>query len=594
MLRALIYLRLVSFRNWTISRLRRLRQPRYLGGAVVGLAYLYFVFYGLGSGPPEENRPGMPGGDGVPGMGLMIDGTNFAGAIGALVLLTIATLMWLVPTRRAALGFSEAEIAFLFPAPVTRRALVHFRLLSSQLRSLIGATVMMLFSNRWTFVGGNALTHAVGWWFVFSALNLHFTGASFTLTRLSDRGVGTWRRRTAVLLLAAAVLGVAYARGPAAPDLAAAEDDLILQDLANWITAIAGTAPLSWVLWPVQALLAPFLAADSRAFLLALSPALLVITVHYLWVVQTAVAFEDASIEQAGERAARLAAWRAGDRRIGRSQERGRRAPFRLHSPGRPELAFLWKNLLSTWPWFTPRVLFISAAVITGIALWLDAQPYWQPLLAAAGAFALVFGGYTLVVGPQFARQDLRIDLPNADILKTYPLTGWQVVLGELLAPTAILSGVLWLALLVVALAFDPTRVGVGWLTPPLRVAAAIALAAIVPALAALQLLVPNAATLLFPGWFHASRGRGGGVEVVGQRMIFFLAQVLAMIAALLPPMLCAGFLLFIGQWLIGPVAAIILTAVVTLAVLLGELWLGLWWLGGRFEKLDLASELRP
>jgi len=30
------------------------------------------------------------------------------------------------------------------------------------------------------------------------------------------------------------------------------------------------------------------------------------------------------------------------------------------------------------------------------------------------------------------------------------------------------------------------------------------------------------------------------------------------------------------------------------LAVLLGELWLGLWFLGGRFEKLDLSSELRP
>ena len=43
--------------------------------------------------------------------------------------------------QRAALGFSEAEIAFLFPAPITRRGLVHFRLLSVQFRSLTGAAL---------------------------------------------------------------------------------------------------------------------------------------------------------------------------------------------------------------------------------------------------------------------------------------------------------------------------------------------------------------------------------------------------------------------------------------------------------------------
>lgn len=589
MLRALIYLRATSFRNWAKSRLRRLRQPRYLGGAIVGFGYLYFVFRGIGRPPPGVDRELA-----AEGVSLFVNGADLASTVGAMVLLLIAALMWLVPTRRAALGFSEAEIAFLFPAPVTRRALVHFRLLSGQLRSLVGAVVMMLLTNRWTMAGGNALTHAVGWWFVFSALNLHYTGASFTLTRLADRGLGTWRRRLALLLLAIAVLGVTLLRGPGRPALDGVPEELILEHLAAWLTALVGTAPLSWLAWPVQSLLAPFLAGDLRTFLVTLGPALGVVTLHYLWVVQTAVSFEDASIEQAGQRAARVAAWRAGDRRVGRSSSRGRAAPFRLGPTGRPETAFLWKNLLSTWPWFTPRVLFAAAVVISAAAVWLSARPEWRPVLPIAGAFALVFGGYTLVVGPQFARQDLRTDLPNADILKTYPLAGWQVVLGELLAPTAILSGVLWLAVLVAALAFDAGPAGTSWLTLPVRVSAAIAVAANVPALAALQLLVPNAATLLFPGWFQASRGRGGGVEVVGQRMIFFFAQLLAMLVALLPPVLFAGFLIFVGQWLIGPVVAIIIGATATLALLLGELCLGVWWLGGRFEKLDLASELRP
>ena len=38
MLGALLYLRLMSFRNWAVARGRRLRQPKYLIGAIVGCA----------------------------------------------------------------------------------------------------------------------------------------------------------------------------------------------------------------------------------------------------------------------------------------------------------------------------------------------------------------------------------------------------------------------------------------------------------------------------------------------------------------------------------------------------------------------------
>jgi ABC-2 type transport system permease protein len=197
------------------------------------------------------------------------------------------------------------------------------------------------------------------------------------------------------------------------------------------------------------------------------------------------------------------------------------------------------------------------------------------------------------VVGPQFARQDIRSDLVNADLLKTYPLTGWQIVLGELLTPVLILTGVLWLALLAFALSFHPGTNGPAWLTPELRIVGSLALALITPALVTLQLLVPNAAALVFPGWFQLSRTRGGGPEVIGQRMIFFFAQVLTMIIALLPPVALAAVVMFIGQWLFGPLLAIVIATIAVLVVLLGEAWCGLWLLGERFEKLDLSTELR-
>ena len=54
--------------------------------------------------------------------------------VGALALFVIVLLAWIIPHERAALTFTEAEVAFLFPAPVSRRTLIHFKLLRSQLR----------------------------------------------------------------------------------------------------------------------------------------------------------------------------------------------------------------------------------------------------------------------------------------------------------------------------------------------------------------------------------------------------------------------------------------------------------------------------
>ena len=594
MFRALLYLRFTSFKNWVIARGRRLRQPKYLIGAIGGCAYFYFFFFrplGDSSSRPvpvmsDEARHAME----MATAALPADWLPATTALGALAFLTFISFMWIVPAQRAALGFTEAEIAFLFPAPITRRALVHFRLISSQLRSLIGAAVMMLFSNRWAFIGGNALTHAIGWWFIFSALNLHFSGANFTLTRLGDIGVGAWRRRLLALLLLFAVIAITFFRLPSfvgAPELGETVD---LRPATEWVVAFTNTAPLTWLLWPFRLVLGPFLAVTNHDFFLALVPALAVITLHYFWVVRTAIAFEDASIDFAQKRGARAAAWRSGQHRMATTPTKARPGPFHLRGTGRPELAFLWKNLLSTWQYFTVRVLLVCTAVIVGVAAWINTQPMGRAVLPGIGIMALFFGAYALVVGPQFARQDIRSDMAHADVLKTYPLAGWQIVLGELFTPIVILTAILWLTLLTLVLTLQPETIGLTWLTTELRIACGLALAVIVPPLATLQLLVPNAAALVFPAWFQMSRTRGGGPEVFGQRMIFFFAQVIMTAIALLPATGMAALLIFILQWWAGPVAAVGLAAIAVFVTLSAEVGCGVWWLGERFEKLDLSA----
>ncbi len=595
MLRALLYLRFTSARNWLIARVKRLRQPKYLIGALVGCAYFYFFFFrSFTSGPRiahpmdaqtlqaiEVARAQLP-----------VDWLPATTAIGALGLLLFTTFIWVVPTQRAALGFTEAEIAFLFPAPITRTALVHFRLLSAQFRSLFGALVMTLFTNRASVLGGNALTHALGWWLVFSALSLHFSGASFTLTRLAERGAVVWKRRVLIAFMIAAIVGVTFVRVLAGPKATAPAVEASLRPMAEFAIALSTTAPLAWLLWPLKLVVAPFLAIDAIGFLKVIGPALGVLGLHYLWVVRSAVAFEDAAVDYAQQRSARVAAWSAG-RRPGAVPTKGRAGPFRLPGTGRPEIAFLWKNLLSTWPYFTVRVWLGCAAIVALACAWLGMQPELGEFGPGVAWMTVVFAAYVLVVGPQFARQDIRSDLAHADILKTYPLAGWQIILGQLLTPAAILTGVLWLLLLAVAILLRPEADAGSAFTTAEHFTGAVALAVLAPALALLQLLVPNAAALVFPSWFQATRTRGGGPEIVGQRMIFFFAQLLMMVVALLPAAAMAGAVVLALHWLVGLAAALAVAALAVLAVLVGEVWCGVWWLGGRFEKLDLSAELR-
>jgi phosphate/sulfate permease len=93
----------------------------------------------------------------------------------------------------------------------------------------------------------------------------------------------------------------------------------------------------------------------------------------------------------------------------------------------------------------------------------------------------------------------------------------------------------------------------------------------------------------------------------MGQRLIFVFGNLVVIVTALLPSA-CAAFIAMgcvYGFWsvvhLLGGHEAQFFTGsgfcaafLAVLVILVGEVWCGLWWLGGRFEKFDLSSELRP
>lgn len=585
MIRALLYLRLTSLKNLLRSHGRRLRRPKYLAGFLFAAAYFYFFFFRpMRSGPSPLAHGGSFG-------ALPAEITPLLFGLGSLALLVVVFGMWVLAPDKPAFNFSEPEIAFLFPAPISRRMLVHYRLLSTLLRSLLQTVFFALLFNNQSLLSGRALPIIAGWWIVLSFVSLHFIGVSLATTQLAARGWPAGRRRTLLLVGGALTFaGLLYWIWRHQPDV------LLAASLVEWGRTTLASEPLSWLLWPFSLLLAPFFSVGAGGFLLALAPALLVLAAQYAWVARTNVPFAEVSIANAERRAAHLAqALRTGQRTVGAPRTKGRPAPFRLGLARWPELAFLWKNLLSTHAWFTPRVWLIAAGLIvatSAISQRVMGSTYWM-VGGALATLGTIGAGMALLYGPLLTRMDLRQDIANADVLKTYPLPGWRIVLGELLAPTLVITGVIWLGLIAWVLGLhghQPPQLSLVWLGPAMRMVFCGCLAAVAPFLVALELLVPNAAPVVLPGWFHAIRTPSAGIDLMGQRLIFGFGQVIVIVLALLPAVLTAAVLIFVTQWFAGPAVAVVFATLAVIAVLAAELWCGVWWVGGRFEKLDIGE----
>lgn len=614
MFSALLYLQSRQTANRLVSRLRRLRQPKYLLGALVGGFYLYFSFFRnfLLDRPLRSRRNA----DAAAAVTLGAGAALLAGSVetlGAIFLLGISLLAWLLPKQRTALVFSEAEIAFLFPAPISRRSLIHFRLLRSQLSILFSIVILTLLTGRFRNAGvAGVAQQVVGWWILLSTLSLHSLGLSFARSLLLERGVSNWRRRAVTLLAVSFLLGGAWLWAHAtlptldlARPIPAGDNGpraVVLGYLQSLETVVA-TPPLHWILWPFRLPLRPFLASDSQAFLLALGPALALLAAHYAWILRADVAFEESSIAVSRRHAERVASVRAG-KSPGAGSARRRRDPFPLRPTGPRLIGIVWKNLLAAGPLFNLRPLLVLLGIFTIaflVAILFFSAPGAAPLfpgfpglpMTFASAIALEFFLMLLLFGAQMTRNDLRQDLANVELLKTYPLPGWQIALGELLAPTILLTVLQWVLLLVVltivTLGAPVPSQELGF-TPQMSWALAVAL--IAPPFNFLSLTIPNAAVLLLPAWFQTGPGAPQGVEVLGQRLIFFLGQVFVLAVTLLPALGTGLAVYFAARFLGGSFTLATLVAPVAAAlVLVGEGALALVPLGRWFDSFDTSAD---
>jgi ABC-2 type transport system permease protein len=578
MIAALFYLQYQSARNRLVTRFKRLQQPKYLIGAIAGGLYFYFYFI-------RYLFLGHTGGRSSAGnLAISPEHAWLMEPLAALVLFIVVLLAWLIPHERAVLTFTEAEVAFLFPAPVSRRTLVQFKLLRSQLRILFSALFFTLLSHRF---GGNIWIHAAGWWLVLSTLNLHFLGSSFTRTLLLDHGISNWLRRLMVLVLAAAAVGGVWfwAKNTfPTPDHFDATD---INSTLDYLGKILTTGPALYLLYPFRLLVRPFFASDAPEFFAVLAPALLLFLLHYLWVIFSDVAFEEASLAASQKMAARVAAVRAGNWMGAGKNQKARRAWFKLAPTGPAFMALLWKNLLGMGRGVPMRLWIMIAVVLVFFVFTFSRGGHGQNLTVMAAVILASLLGYSLLLGPQFLRLDFRRDLPQADILKTFPMRGWQIALGEILAPVVVLAGFQWLLLL-------PTTVLIFYLpgtNQTLFLMIALSAVFVLPIMDFILLLIPNAAVLLFPSWVQAGKDSPRGIEATGQRMIFAVGQLLILLLALLPAALAFTGVYFLFKFMLGPVLPVFFAALAGSVILAVEAGLGVLLLGKFFERFDVTEE---
>ena len=552
MTRAFLFVTLRTLLNRTRHKLRRLREPRYLVSMIAAVGYLYMS---IGRHAMKRNFS-MP-----------VEVRHLAGDIIALAVLAIIILAWSLPNH-AALEFSEAEIQFLFTAPVSRRQLLLYKLLRSQPAIITTAIILTVIR----MPNG----HMIGIWSVWTAFSIYLVFVNLCRARLQMKGVPAMAITAAAILLflACATTFYFFAQEPSA-------------NVGPSIRVF--DAPITRaLLFAPSVVPAALLAPD--ALMLAANCAILLAVAALLFFGASSlrVPFEELAVSSSEVQAARRTRVR------GRGEATSitvRRVPplFQLRGGVAPEMAVVWKNMIAAMRIASPWAVSILVAYLALVAaVFINNTDNMRAIGFGVSAFLVFY--FPIAGGVAFA-QDLRLDFRNFDLLKSWPLSGERLLASAVATPIVLVSlfelmfviGTFTMAHLIRERTF---------LARPEFIVIALMLA--IP-VCATQLVIRNALPILFPAWATKSKEEQRGFAAMGQRILSFILNLFVLMLLIFPAaLLSAG-----GYWLArqvsgGAPAALALATTPAAAVLVIEVLFLIRLLGNRFDALDVATELSP
>jgi hypothetical protein len=304
---------------------------------------------------------------------------------------------------------------------------------------------------------------------------------------------------------------------------------------------------------------------------------------------QLNVSFEEASLHASERQIARL------ERR--RGQRTGRRVmfkrmppPFRLVPSQHPEIAILWKNLTAALRISGAFIFFIAFILILFVVP--NILTHESYLKGVGATMALCFAALFPLAASQLFAQDMRLDVPDMELLKSYPISGERLIAAEISAPLIMMSIIQIVLLSIAALMVHASHPNGSLAFFGTAQFVVVALLFTLP-ICATQLVIRNAIVVLLPGWSVRSGEDQRGFAVIGQRLVTLGGNLIVLAIALLPAAaLFVPALLVSRAWFAGSAAVLAVATVPSVALLCWEVWMAIKFLGAQFDRVDVTTEI--
>lgn len=556
MIAALWYYGLASARNKAI---KRFRDFRYLAGLVLVFVYLYFVFERSTSVGRSSGSQGSQG---------------FLMLFLLLFLVITSLFTWWMGEKDHPLGLTKPQAQFLIPAPLTSRQVMLFKLLTGLPTLLWGAIVMGIVIR--TGLSPHTALRIATAFTVVVAIQLQRVGAALVRTPPQPRSGSIVVGIVRLWLAAATAVALAQAAS------VAAEHELFGLSKVGNPFALAYQLPWSILVWPFRALFAPAYAQTLPVFASAIGVSLFIVAIEAALVFRAEPQWDRIGIARTRDEKLRA-------RRSRKNKPASDAAFWERYITSlvrRPAEAITWKNLIASKRIQTLRPAFIMAVGVPTI-LGGTLIPAFNHLTSFAIGLSSAWAGLLLFAGPQFVRNDLRLDLPRLRLLRTYPLTSREICFAEVGASVSLLLLLQFVMLILstAALVSNPAL----QLGPGRRLAFAIALACLLPGMTAINVSGQNLFALIFPKWTTLGTKAPSRSTNPGQAYFSLLVSAIVFVLSMIVPAIAAAGIAY-EVWPFGNSAAIISGAFVAGAIALGEAALVLRWMATLFDRLDLAS----